>query len=1013
MPRMEKRVHQFACAIAGIALALTLGMAVAPAAQASCGAPANEIEAENCLPGTSRDQWDVSGAGDTSIQGFATDISVAQGGTVQFKIDTTAPGYRLDIYRMGYYGGSGARFITTVTPNQVRNEDPCPEQASTGLIHCDGWAVSASWTVPTDAVSGIYFAKLVSSTGASSHVPFIVRDDDGGSDLLFQTSDTTWQAYNTYGGNSLYQGSPDNRAYKVSYDRPFVTRGNASEDWVFNAEYPMVRWLERNGYDVSYTTGVDTDRRGSALLSHRVFLSVGHDEYWSGDQRANVEAARDAGVQLGFFSGNEVFWKTRWEDDHRTLVTYKETHANAKIDPTPAWTGSWRDPRFSPPADGGRPENALTGTIFTVNAGSAALQVPAEDGKLRLWRNSPVATQLPGALATLTDGTVGYEWDEDLDNGFRPAGLVRMSSTTVSGVDKLQDYGTNYASGTATHHLTLYRDTNGTGPDALVFGGGTVQWPWGLDAEHDRGSAPADPSMQQATVNLLADMGTQPHSLQSGLQPASASTDTVGPSATITAPAAGASVQQRVPITIQGTAVDAARVGGVEVSVDDGASWHPADGRETWSYTWTPAAPGAVTIRARAVDDSGNLGASSGTTVTVTGRSCPCSLFGQQAPTDATATDSQPVEVGVRFQSDNAGTITALRYFRGPGWTGSFVGHLWNATGGQLAEASFPSASATGWQQVALSQPVRIEAGATYVASFFSSAGQYAATADYFRSPQDAAPLHAPAGGNGVFSYGGGFPATAYQDTNYWADVVFTPDDATPPAVTAIAPGDGSVGIAAGTQVRATFSEPLDPSTVTGSTFRLRTVAGETVPASVAYDGAGRAATLTPRAPLPAGLYTAQVQGVQDLAGNALTAARVWTFTVGAAPPSGGSPGAEPYDRPAGGVRGTGTSSGSLRVGPRRARVSRTGVVKLRVTCSDQAACGVTLRLRVGHRVAAKRTTTVPAGRTRSVRLQLTRATRAKLARTGTLRATAIAKTRARTTRTQIRLIARHATGAA
>ena len=124
---------------------------------------------------------------------------------------------------------------------------------------------------------------------------------------------------------------------------------------MFNSEYPMVRWLERNGYDVSYSTGVDSDRLGAELREHAAFLSVGHDEYWSGTQRANVEAARDAGVNLAFFSGNEVFWKTRWEDDHRTLVTYKETHANAKIDPhANEWTGTWRDPRpFNP--QGGSP----------------------------------------------------------------------------------------------------------------------------------------------------------------------------------------------------------------------------------------------------------------------------------------------------------------------------------------------------------------------------------------------------------------------------------------------------------------------------------------------------------------------------------------------------------------------------------------------------------------------------------------------------------------------------------
>ncbi len=175
--------------------------------------------------------------------------------------------------------------------------------------------------MPADAVSGIYFAKLVreDESAEGSHIVFIVRDDDGGSDLLFQTMDTTWQAYNQYGGNSLYVGGPGEnpgRAYKVSYNRPFTSRGPTPEDWVFNAEYPMVRWLERNGYDVSYFTGVDSDRRGDEILEHDAFLSVGHDEYWSGGQRNNVEAARAAGVNLAFFSGNEVFWKTRWEDNH-------------------------------------------------------------------------------------------------------------------------------------------------------------------------------------------------------------------------------------------------------------------------------------------------------------------------------------------------------------------------------------------------------------------------------------------------------------------------------------------------------------------------------------------------------------------------------------------------------------------------------------------------------------------------------------------------------------------------
>ena len=452
-----------------------------------CSAPPNPIVAENCLAGSPASEWDISGSGDPSIQGFATDISVNRGTTVSFKVSTNATAYRFDIYRMGYYDGLGARKVASVNPSAAlpQNQPNCLNAASTGLIDCGNWAVSGSWAVPATAASGIYFAKLVrADNGGASHIVFIVRDDASTAPLLFQTSDTTWQAYNDYGGNSLYTGSPAGRAYKVSYNRPFRTRSvDNGQDWVFNAEYPMVRWLESNGYDVAYISGVDSHRAGALLRNHRVFLSVGHDEYWSGGQRANVAAARDAGVHLAFFSGNEVFWKTRWEPSidgsntaNRTLVCYKETHANAKIDPSPEWTGTWRDPRFSPPSDGGRPENALTGTLFMVNAGATtSIVVPAADGKMRFWRNTPVASLAPDTSATMPSGTLGYEWDVDADNGFRPPGLIRLSTTTVPGAPVLQDYGSTYSSGTATHSLTLYRHASG----ALVFGAGTMQWVMG------------------------------------------------------------------------------------------------------------------------------------------------------------------------------------------------------------------------------------------------------------------------------------------------------------------------------------------------------------------------------------------------------------------------------------------------------------------------------------------------------------------------------------------------------
>jgi hypothetical protein len=383
--------------------------------------------------------------------------------------------------------------------------------------------------VPPDAVSGIYLAHLVREDGTpgESHIAFVVRNDASHSPVLFQTSDTTWQAYNQYGGNSLYVGSPGvsgtnpPRAYKVSYNRPFTTRETGSQDWLFNAEYPMVRWLERNGYDVSYMSGLDSDRIGGLIKNHKTFLSVGHDEYWSGNQRANVEAARDAGTNLAFFSGNEVFWKTRWEPSidgsgtpNRTLVCYKETHAAMKIDPMfNMWTGTWRDARFSPPGDGGRPENALTGQLFKVNYGTTAITVPAAYGKWPLWRNTDIERLPSDEVATLGAGTLGYEWDENAENGFQPANSIDLSATTLDGAQILLDEGSTYGDGSATHHLNLYRAASG----ALVFGAGTVQWSWGLDASHDRDAADTDSRMQQATANLLADMGAAASTLQSGL----------------------------------------------------------------------------------------------------------------------------------------------------------------------------------------------------------------------------------------------------------------------------------------------------------------------------------------------------------------------------------------------------------------------------------------------------------------------------------------------------------------
>lgn len=786
-----------------LAMRLTLLTFLCVAANSAVAAD-NPIVIENRKPGNPASEWDVAGSGDASIQGFADDISYNLGQTAVFRVKTNAPAYHLDIYRVGYYGGAGARKVAAGIKGTKRVQPACKTQPSTGLIDCGNWLKSASWRIPATATSGVYFARLVrDDTGGASHVFFVVRNDASRSDILVQTSDTTWQAYNAYGGNSLYVGQPAGRAFKVSYNRPIVWRNSSAFAGIsnfFNAEYPMVRWLEANGYDVSYFSGVDTDRRGGLIKKHKIFVSVGHDEYWSGQQRANVEAALAAGVNLAFFSGNEVFWKTRWESSidgrnrpRRTLVTYKETHANRRLDPLdpPIWTGTWRDPRFSPPADGGRPENELTGQLFTVNGVQFNdLKVGPQHRKLRLWRNTPLATMSDtDPPVTLGKSILGFEWDEDLANGFRPRGSVRLSSSTWNVPGRLLDFGSSFAPGTATHSLTLYRHPSG----ALVFGAGTIQWSWGLDRTHDnRAGAPvgaADPRIQQATVNLFADMGVQPQTARESTQTATPSTDTRAPTSRVTSPAPGAKLKRGEAITIAGTATDAGGgvVGGVEVSVDGGNSWQVATGHGNWTYQWVPTGSlGPRTIRVAAVDDSGNLespGAS--VSVNIVQGSGPQRIWSDAIqPAVASADDPNAIEVGVKFASEVSGSITGIRFYKGPGNTGVHTGHLWRGDGTLLATVRFEDETPTGWQHATFASPVPINANTTYVASYHTETGHYSFDSNYFsNSGFDNPPLHALRDGvdgpNGVYVYGRSgfplFPSSSFQASNYWIDVDFLP----------------------------------------------------------------------------------------------------------------------------------------------------------------------------------------------------------------------------------------------
>ena len=301
------------------------------------------------------------------IEGYASLTSVNKGETITFHVSSTQSQCDLKIYRMGYYNGNGGRLMyqRDALPCQPR---VCPERDhSTGFIECD-WPASHTLTVPTDWVSGVYLAKLtvLHADGAprQNYIIFVVRDDNRSSAYLMQLSVTTWQAYNFWGGESLYEShwaDVRQQATKVSFNRPYVLSnasmaakgagagqflfkyaGNDSVMFAGNSvrpangtdtarvggwEYNMIRWLEREGYDVTYCTNIDVHRDPMLLLSHRAFFSVGHDEYWSRDMRLNVERARDQGVSLAFFSGNQVYGQvllepatTGGQAPYRTIV---------------------------------------------------------------------------------------------------------------------------------------------------------------------------------------------------------------------------------------------------------------------------------------------------------------------------------------------------------------------------------------------------------------------------------------------------------------------------------------------------------------------------------------------------------------------------------------------------------------------------------------------------------------------------------------------------------------------
>ena len=291
----------------------------------------NAVAAENARTGT-RDWRLDRPATAREIEGYASATSVQRGESIALYVNTNAASFVLEVFRIGWYRGLGARrlFGPITLPGALQAMPTMDPQ--TGLVDC-AWTRPFVLSTATDWTSGIYLARLsASDSGAQSYILFVVRDDERAADLLVQLPVTTYQAYNAWGGKSLYHwGSTDHqRAARVSFNRPYAANaqnpaaafGMGAGEFLANLQphgshYPisnagwdvnMLRWLEREGFDAAYCTNLDTHARAPSLQRCKAWLSIGHDEYWTREMRDHVEAARDAGVPLGFFGANSAYW---------------------------------------------------------------------------------------------------------------------------------------------------------------------------------------------------------------------------------------------------------------------------------------------------------------------------------------------------------------------------------------------------------------------------------------------------------------------------------------------------------------------------------------------------------------------------------------------------------------------------------------------------------------------------------------------------------------------------------
>lgn len=304
--------------------------------------------------------WGITRAARGAIEGFARDVSVAPGGAIGFSVSSVEPRFDAEVFRLGWYGGEGARLMRRIAGLRAqRRRIPAPDRG-TGLVVAR-WPETFRLPIPRSWPSGAYIVRLTDGQRRQTYMPFVVRGT-GRAPIAFIRSVSTDQAYNSWGGTSLYRGATPAlglaRAVAVSFDRPFLRNHGAGD--VIKREAPMIRFLERERVRVDYLTDVDVHRDPAVLSRYRGIVIVGHSEYWSARVRDAFDDAVARGVDLAVFAANTAYWQVRYEPaggrGDRVLVCYKD----ASLDPIkgPAATVRFRDP----PVD--RPESMLLGAMY-------------------------------------------------------------------------------------------------------------------------------------------------------------------------------------------------------------------------------------------------------------------------------------------------------------------------------------------------------------------------------------------------------------------------------------------------------------------------------------------------------------------------------------------------------------------------------------------------------------------------------------------------------------------------